>query len=531
VREPFHRGQAREIARATVLQEFRRPRGASQRKGRLGGLVASLIIYVMAGLLSAVSFVVGGNLFAVELFSTSAFMLLVAVFTVMEFSTLVTGPEDLEFYLPLPVGSRTYVAAKMAVTCLFSLGLAVVYALPALVFLFFGLSPAVLGVHAFSLLTGGLMSSLAVTALMGLAVRFVSYRKVREVAGWVQILLFMGVYAGFMFFQRSLSGAGALAGLRLTPLLMLAPSAWAASLLEPGSGALSVMGACLSLGVPLLLFPAALGVVSHAYGGKLVEASVSAPQKKARAGKPAGSGFLWRSPEEKGMSLLIRTLFARDSQFRNGILVIVPITVLYVLIILVMQRAPILDPFTPEGRSTFVKTLLLYFAMGFFPTYIKNALTYSAQAESAWIFYTSPADRLLILRAARRFILVFFIAPYLALLAGLYMVVTKEIIHSLQHFAAVALLIVIEIDVMLLFFPQIPFSRQATAGRRSGAALLRLFAGAIVLLPMYCLVSFAYPSTAAYWGSLAGLCAVMFAVRILGGRYAAAKLSREEFTL
>ena len=532
MKEGFRYAHAREIARVTLLQELRRPRGAARRGGKLGGILASFLIYLIAGLLSATTLAQGVDPFSLEVFSTSAFMLLVAVFMIMEFSTIVTGSEDLAFYVPLPVSPRSYVAAKMAVTCVFAVGLALVYAIPSVVILpLSGRPAAVLAVHVFSLVSGGLISCLAVTALMGLAVRFVSYKRVREVAAWVQMVLFIGVYGGFTIFQRVLSGAGSSAGIELTPLLMLAPSAWAPSILRLGQGPLASIGLSLALGAPCVLFIAALRVISHAYGGKLTESNAYAPSAKTRGKAMGGRSFLWRSPEEKGISLLIRNLFAHDSQFRMGILVIVPVTVLYLLLILFVYNAPILDPFTPRGRETFTGTLLLYLAVGFYPGYLKSALTYSGQAEAGWIIRVSPADPILILRAARRFILVFFIAPYLALLTAMYIAFTGAVAHVVQHFALISLLIVIETDFMLLFFPQIPFSRPVTTGRRSGGAFLRLFSGAIVLLPIFLLVYFVYPVAAAYWASLAGLVILMFVVRFLGGRRAARKLSSEEFAL
>ncbi len=527
--------QAGSIARAALVQEFRRPRGAAGRKGRLSGIFASVIIYVFAGFFSASSLLQGVDPFTVEFLSTSAFMLLVAVFIVMEFSTLVTGAEDLSFYLPLPVSSRTYVAAKLGVTCMFALGLSLLYSLPAAILLPIFRRPLwLLGIHIFAVTAGGLTACLLVTSLLGLAVRFVSYKRVREVASWIQLLIFFAVYGGYSIFQRALTGAGALKVAPSAPL-MLAPSAWVPVLLAENFS-LSGLGAVLAVAVPCLLFIAALRVVSHAYDGKITESAGYAPGirsgrlKQRTQGKRTGS-LLWGSPEEKGISLLIRRLFTRDSQFRMGILVIVPVTVLYLFLVLFVYNTPILDPFTPRGRDTFTGTLLVYLAVGFFPSYLKNALTYSNQAEAGWILHSSPADPRLVLRAARRFILLFFIAPYLGVLGLVYMVMTGAVAHTLQHFAVISLLILMETDFILFFFPQMPFSRQAATGRRSGAALLRLVSGVIVLLPIFLFVYFVYPFEAAYWASLAGLAALMIAMRLFGERYAARKLSSEEFAL
>ncbi|HEY9593833.1 MAG TPA: hypothetical protein VHE79_05105, partial [Spirochaetia bacterium] len=235
-------------------------------------------------------------------------------------------------------------------------------------------------------------------------------------------------------------------------------------------------------------------------------------------------------PEERGVALLIGNLFRHDNQFRMGVLAIIPISILYVAIIAFVYHAPIIDPFTPAGRASFGPTILLYIALCFYPTYVKNALTYSNDAEASWLFYSSPADPLLVIRAARRFILAWFILPFLVLFAAVYAIVTHAVLHTLQHFAGIAVLVLVETDVLLLFSPQIPFSRKPAAGRRGGGMLLRLIGGALMLVPIWLLVIFVYPHPWAWWTAMAGLCAAFAVVRITGRRYAARRLSHEEFS-
>lgn len=522
--------QRREIVRTTLRMVVRRPRGSTAARGARGGLVSSLIVQVVAGLLIAFGFSRGADPFTVALYSTSSFMLLVAVFVVMEFATIVTGPDDLSFYTPLPVPPRAYVAAKIEVTCFFGLAFAGAYALPALVLLpLMGAPLAFLGQYLYMILDGALISCLLLVVIMGLAVRFVSYQRIRNVAAWVQFFVFFGVYGGFAVFQRLLSASTQGPRLRVSPLLLLAPSAWGPSLLRVGEGAVPAVGVALSVAAPLLLWLAAVRVVAAAYDGKLAEASVAQGHARSRPKKTGGGGVLWRSPEERGMALLIGNLFRHDNQFRMGVLTIIPVTVLYVALIVVVNRAPIIDPFTQAGRAGFSATILLYLALGFYPIYVKNALSYSSQAEASWLFHSSPADPLLILRAARRFILVYFIAPYLLLFAVAYAVSTHAYLHTAQHFVAIALLVLIETDLLLLFAPQIPFSRKPAAGRRGAGMFLRIFAGLVLLAPIYVLVYFVYPHPAAYWAALAVLVACLVAVRLTGRRYAARRLSREEF--
>lgn len=522
--------QAREIARTTLRLELRRNRGSSSTRGRRGGLIGSFLVYLFTGVLMALSLARGIDPFTVGLFSTTAFMLLVAVFVVMEFATIVTGPDDLSFYAPLPVPPVAYVSAKVGVTCLFALAFAVIFTLPGLVILpAFGRSPAALAGNFFSLADGALISALGMIAILGSAVRVVSYKRVREVASWVQFVIFIAVYGGFSIFQRALGGA-ATARLSLSPVLLLAPSAWGPSVFRLGEGALPAIGFAVSLLAPVLLALTAVRVVSRAYEGKLAEADASAGRAGTGTRRTAGAGALWRSPEEKGIALLIGNFFRHDAQFRMGVLTIIPVTVLYVGIIVLANRVPLLDPFTPAGRATFGATILLYLAVGFYPSYMKNALTYSSSASASWLLTCSPADPLLILRAARRFILVFFILPYLVALAAAYAIFTGQIGHTIQHFMVIALLVLIETDILLLFSPQLPFSLPATTGRRGGAVLLRVLAGVVILVPLYLMVLFVYPHPAAYWIALAVLMAIAAGVRVLGGRYAGAKLAREELS-
>jgi hypothetical protein len=517
-----------EIIRTTLRQELRKPRGSTTTAGRRGGLISSLIVFVFAGFAAGVSFARGFDSFTAVFIASSVFMLLLAVFVVMEFGTLVTGPDDLAFYVPLPVPARVYVGAKIAVTWIFGLAFALAFAIPSIV-----IAPAAevritdLFAEIYALADAAVIASLLVIVLLGVAVRFISYRRVREVAAWAQFVIFIAVYGVFFIFQRSVGSASRVV-LIFHPLLLLAPSSWAASVLRLGAGSIPVVGVLLSVGVPLILFFVAVRVVSAAYEGKIADADSVETRARGNVRIAGGGGLLWRSPEERGVALLIANLFRHEPQFRMGVLTIIPVTILYVGIILFANRAPILDPFTAAGRAGFASTLLLYLAVGFFPTYVKNALTFSNQSEASWLFHASPANRLLILRAARRFILVFFITPYLVMLTVLYAILTREILHTLMHFAAITLLVLIETDVLLLFSPRLPFSRPLTAGRRGGGPIARMLAGVIILLPIYLMVVFVYPYPLAVWLCLAGLAGVLTWVRIAGRRHAAWKLEREE---
>jgi hypothetical protein len=518
-----------EIIRTTLRQELRKPRGSAATAGRRGGLVSSLVVFVFAGFAGGLSIARGMDSFTAVFIASTIFMLLLAVFVVMEFATLVTGPDDLAFYMPLPVAARSYVSAKIAVTWIFGLAFALAFAIPSIILTpVAGVRITHLAAELYAMVDAAFIASLLVIVLLGVAVRFISYRRVREVAAWAQFVIFIAVYGVFFIFQRSRGGASQIV-LGFHPLLLLAPSSWAASVLRLGAGTLPILGVILSVAAPVLLFFVAVRVVSAAYNGKIADADSVQTRARGRVRIAGAGGLLWRSPEERGIALLVSNLFRHDPQFRMGVLTIIPVTILYVGIILFVNRSPILDPFTSAGKAGFSSTILLYLAVGFFPVYVKNALTFSGQSEASWLFHASPADRLLILRAARRFILLFFIAPYLVMLTVVYAILTREIPHTLIHFAAITFLVLIETDLLLLFAPRLPFSRPLTAGRRGGGPIVRMLAGAVILVPIYLLVLFVYPYPLVTWLCLGGLAVILTAVRITGRRHAARKLERAEY--
>ena len=113
--------QAAEIVRATFRQEVRGKRGRGGRSGLAGSLYSLFLIYVISGFFMGLVISPSADPFTMAFISSSVFFLLVGTFVTMEFSTIVTGPEDFSFYSPLPVSARTYVTAKIAAACCFAL--------------------------------------------------------------------------------------------------------------------------------------------------------------------------------------------------------------------------------------------------------------------------------------------------------------------------------------------------------------------------------------------------------------------------
>jgi len=532
--------QVRAIVVSSLMQQLRQKAGPAGRRGVVLAWLVNLALYLLAGFSLGIVCLRIADPFTGAFLSSSTLMVLTGVFVLMEFSTIATGPEDYLFYAPRPVSSATYFLAKLSVVLLYTLAFAAAFAAPLLALLAASGRPAaVVAGFAHALFLGAVTMSLLVVTLCGLLVRAVPVAAMRSAARWVQMLLFLAVYGGNAVIQGFFrSGAG---GVSFdSPLFLLSPSAWGAAVLRMGGGGAWRLGAALSLAAPALFAWMDARILSPGYGAVIAEASAqpeakrrapaAAPRDTPRSAPPRGVWPTWiqRSPEEKAVNLLIATHFRHDSQFRLGVLAIVPVTLAYIATLLVGNRTPILDPFTAAGRQTFGPTFLLYTAVGIFPFYLKNALSGSAQAEAAWIYHASPADKLLLLRASRRFILSFFLLPYLAVLAVAFAALTGSVPHAVQHFLVILLLCLMETDWFLLFFPELPFSRKARLGRRSNRLFLQVFVALAALAPLFLFVYFVYPTPWTYPVAAAGLFLLYRGLHALGVRTARRKLARAE---
>jgi len=84
------------------------------------------------------------------------------------------------------------------------------------------------------------------------------------------------------------------------------------------------------------------------------------------------------------------------------------------------------------------------------------------------------------------------------------------------------------VAVLLYALPEIPFSRPTTMTAGAAQLFMPFVPAAAALLLLFILVSFAYGSLYRYWPALGGLLACAVAVRVLGPRFAVARLAAAE---
>jgi hypothetical protein len=515
------------IASYTILQETR-GKQTNSKKPSHRMFFSMLFLYLFSGasigpIVSAMT-----NSFSASFLSASAFMVLIINFILIEFPSLVTGPEDFAFYSHLPVKSGTYFLAKIAAIGFFILSFSIVFSIPiVIIHLIAHRNIAIVLGIGYAIVTSGIIGGLIVINLFGVVVRYVPMKAIQAVSTTLQFIIIFALY-GFMFlFSRSIRSSASILSVSFDPLLLVIPSAWSPSIFAFNRGLPAILAFLLSIvSIPILVF-ASYRIVSIDFAEKL--AGLETKTTVARTRKKGVFSFLLRTDEEKAVGILLVNHLKYDNQFKLAILTIIPLSAVYFIMVFVNSASKIFDPFTFLGKYTFASTIPLYVAIGFFPFYIKSALSFSSNADASWIFFSAPFDRIRLIDATHKFIVAFFFLPFFLVFVVVYIAVTGIVVNILLHFLVVFLLAMIQIDLFIYFLAEIPFSRKYQRGRRIITLYLRMFMGFLLPVPLYIFVYFIYGNRIAFAGLVAILLIVSLIVRKAGKRVALRRLNREEY--
>ena len=181
----------------------------------------------------------------------------------------------------------------------------------------------------------------------------------------------------------------------------------------------------------------------------------------------------WFSSELRVVSTLVRGQFRNDMNFRLAVLSMLPITLLYIFMSLDDGGLP--DPFLHLGYEA--RGLgLIHFAVLGMPLILMENLFRSESYRAAWIFFSTPVDRARLIGNVGNSVAIFFLLPYLAVLAGVFVWSFGSFWHAVIHTAVLGLLAHLALQMLLLAAPRLPFSEPVRKGARIGS-----FMGAVLL--------------------------------------------------
>jgi hypothetical protein len=465
--------QWRALIRVALKLDFRKGMVGAGRIARrtrgIGVYVMQFIFYSMIGGFMAFAVAWIPDPFLSAIITLTLLLFMVATAVLIDHNSAITSPDDYGILAFHPVSSRTYFAARLANVFVYTLAMATVLGyLPAIAF--FVRHGAAVGLAALFAMYGGAIGvTLTVMLAYAWMLRVVGPRRLRSALSWLQLVISMFVYGGYILVTRSVSKS-VLETLTLprTPWLFVYPATWFASWVELATGLTgpAVLGpAAASL---LLLGALALGTrgrLSLEYAERLgaLTSATHAQKRKPAKGNRLRQGRWFRGGEARAVALLVRSQFRNDMRFRMGVLSILPLTLIYLF--MGLQQS---------ARSGSRNLTLVSLAVLLFPVTLKMHLGRSETFRASWIFFSSPADRTRLVRSAKNVLVTFFVLPYLAFVAVLLLLFRYPPPYVAVYALFTGLVSHLVLQLATLVDPELPFSRPLAKGRGAGTTLFTI---------------------------------------------------------
>ena len=477
--------------------------GPSNGARSLSGFVATLVFMSLALTLLV--------RFAQDMFLSLTIFFSFLIFSIgtsllLEFQSIVLSPDDHRQLAYHPIDSRTFFAARVTAVLVY-VGLMTVSlgALPTIASVFApeGGWHIALAVTIAAIVAAVSTTFLAIAAYV-LLLHHVSTARLTHALTYLQLAATFLVYGSYFAMPR-LIGEGLAAGRIVHPggWILLLPGAWFASYADIAAGDAapeSIALAALTLVILAISVSLTAGRVSLDYADRLATLASSTASTPDEVSRGIRGGWLFRDGERRAIALIVRALFRHDMKFRLGVLTILPLTIVYMFI----GDSPhmMTDPFVaPPGHEP----QFVYFAILFFPSMLRQALSKSDAYRAAWILHATPADSARLVLGVKDFVLLMFVAPYLLFLGVLigwgfdrldHLVILLVTLGMLTHLLAV---------FELWLNPQLPFSQPATKGGRTRDMLILIAIVSMLAPLMPRLLHLAFATTPRVVGTLGGL--------------------------
>jgi hypothetical protein len=538
--DKIDRRQFRALIRAglkTDLRGTRNPFGGMMKKtDGIPPFVGLVAFYFLVGIVMAVVLVVrAGHFFVGALLLQSSVMTFIAISVLLEYSNVILSPDDWDIIAPQPVNSKTFFAAKLANLMIYVTILAGAVGLPPA--LAYGVVSG--GIPAALLLLLNVLAAAVTTATFfvifyTVMLRFTDRERMNSALSYLQLVLIIIFYAVMLVLPRQIgSVTDSLAVVTDEWWVYLLPPSWFASvpslLVEPVTN--SRLAASTLAFVSLVVFlTLALKRLSLGYARSLSD-TVSRQQRRRAASIPGqvnGRRSRILSPEDRVVSRLIRAQFKHDNRFKVLVLSVLPLALLY-LYLGTSEGEELIDPFLSRDLVTGEGTIMIYIAVAFLPVMILGGTTMSSSYQAAWVFSATPANRLRLVVATKRFALLYFCLPFLALIVALMTYYFGNFIHALLHSITLLVLCFIASTVMLMMLGKLPFSVPPKKGRATGGFILSWIVPIILVVPPMAVIAEAgYGSYGTYAMVVVGLIFVAFLLTILQNHVVSQRVTKLE---
>ena len=487
--------QVRALLRAAFKTDLRGSKNpldaARNRSPKIPPIVGLLIFNGFTGLFLASFAFYFKDPFMTSVWILTIMMVFISLTILLEFANLILSPEEYRIVSHLPIGSRTFFISKLIHLLVYVNVLASILYFPSAV------TVSIAG-HNFLLFLSFLMAGLlaATTTGMGFVVLYTMLLKIvnrdtmQRVAGYAQLVLISFFYFGYITVPRLLFKKSS--GITLnfdSDWIYLVPSAWFSAIAKLPAGDITANDICASLAgiiILVLFFRAGMSRLSLDYALTLSSTVAQQDQQYTRKKRGLISKLTLAvsNNEDRAVWTLIRKQFKYDNRFKMSILTIIPLTAFYVYMG-VADGKTMTDPFISSfGKNPGGPNFLIYMAVTMLPFMITINTSFSESYQSAWVFFSSPANRTRIVLSSARFALYYFCFPFTVLLLFLFAWFFKNYFHALLHCIMIYVVLMILTKIMVLIYPRIPFSQVYNKGSMSFSFFMMFIVLMFAVVPM-----------------------------------------------
>ena len=434
--------QWKAVTRTLLRTDFRLPLVESGGgAGRVAGAISTFLFLSMFGLGAAVFVFVSRDVLLTGTLALSYLTVMLITTLLTQHGVTLLSTTDYAILAPRPVSSRTFLAIRvtnvlfhaLATTAMMGYPVVIAYALAHEMSVTRGLAGAI------AMLAWSITVALAMVASYGAALQRLGAGALNRGVGYLQLIAGFIACGGLLASSRLL-GQSALrtATVPDTWWLVLLPPAWFASYLELVTGmtnSTTLLRAAMSVIAVIALIAPLRGKLGVEYARRLSEIGSNEHSTATTARTP-----FFRDAEARAAALLVLAHFKNDLRVRLGVLGIVPLIALNVLI-------DVDGPFD-----------LIALAILLFPALLTQHLASSDAYAASWIYDTTPVDRARLIIATRNVAVVYFILPFLVLVAGVYAWRFDDVAHAMTHTALLGMLSYIALQGSTVLTPRLPFA-------------------------------------------------------------------------
>lgn len=435
--------QWKAVTRTLLRTDFRLPLTEDKSSfGRIGGFVTTAAVLSLFGLGAAAIVVMGRDVLLTSTLALIYLSVMLATTLLTQHGMTLLSTADYVILGSRPVSSRTFLAIRVTNVLFHSLLVTTLMSYPVVfAYLLAGGVNVARGVGGLvAIYSWAIALTLALLASYGTLLHVAGAMRFRRAVGYLQLAGGFMAYGGLLLASRFVAGRDFInASVPDEWWVVLVVPAWFASFVEiaaDSGNSTTLVRALLSV-----VAIGALGIVLRGklgldYARHLAELPLDATTSAATVRTP-----LFDSREARAVAILVLAHFRYDLRVRMGILAIVPLIVFYLLI------------GSYDGGFD-----LVAFAVLLFPGVLTRHFASSETHQASWIYHATPADRARVIVAVKNVAVVYFVLPFLLLVAAVFAWRMGDITRALVHTAMLGLLSHLALQSAIFVRPRLPFS-------------------------------------------------------------------------